>query len=81
MTLTLDFQGQIFNSYILGMGRLIDLIDLEWKRCELDTMLDAQWACSWATVHGKYIGQVMGQCETLTISNLLAHEWAVHSLI
>ena len=37
MTLTLDFQGQ-------GMGRSIDL---EWKRCELDTMLDAQWASSW----------------------------------
>ena len=46
MALTLDFQGQIFNSHILGMGRSIDL---EW-RCELDTMLDAQWAC-------KYIGQ------------------------
>ena len=38
MTLTLDFQGQIFDSHILGMGRPIDL---EWKRCELDTMLDA----------------------------------------
>ena len=25
--------------------------------------------------------QVMGQCETLTVSNLLAHEWAIHSLI
>ena len=50
MTLTLDFQGKIFKSHILGMGRSIDL---EWKRCELDTVLDAQWACSWATVHGK----------------------------
>ena len=40
MTLTLDFQGQI-------------LIDLEWKRCELDTMLVAQWPSSWRTVHGK----------------------------
>ena len=78
MTLTLDFQGQIFNSHILGMGRLIDL---EWKRCELDTMLDVQWACSWGTVHGKKIGQVMGQCETHTVSNLLAHEWAICSLI
>ena len=29
MTLTLDFQGQIFDSHILGMGRSIDL---EWKR-------------------------------------------------
>ena len=66
MTLTLDFQGQIFNSHILGMGKPIDL---EWKRCELDTMLDAQWPCSWPTVHGNYI------------SNLLAHEWAIRSLI
>ena len=39
MTLTLNIQGQIFNSHILGMGRLIDL---EWKRCELDTMFDTQ---------------------------------------
>ena len=53
MTLTLDFHDQIFNSHILGMGRSIDL---EWKRCELDTMLYAQWACFWATVHGKKIG-------------------------
>ena len=69
MTLTLDFQGQIFNSHILGMGRSIDL---EWKRCELDTILDAQWACYWATMNGKYIGQV---------SNLLPHEWVIRSLI
>ena len=78
MPLTLDFQGKILDSHILGMGRSIDL---EWKRCELDTMLGAQWTCSWATVHGKYIGQVMGGYETVTVSNLLAHEWAVHSLI
>ena len=45
-------------------------------------MLDAQcWACSWATVHDKYIDQVMGQCETLTVSNLLTHEGATPSLI
>ena len=50
MTLTLDFPGQIFNRHILGMGRLIDL---EWKRCDLNTILDAQWASSWPTVHGK----------------------------
>ena len=56
MTLTLDFQGQIFNNHILGMGRSVDL---EWKICELDTVLDVQWVCSWATVHGKKIGQVM----------------------
>ena len=79
MTLTLDVQGPIFYSHILGMGRSIDL---EWKRYELDTMLDTQWASSWATVHhDKYIGQVMGGCETVTVSNLLAHEWPVHSLI
>ena len=46
MTLTLDFQGQIFDDHILGMGRSIGL---EWSRCELDTMLYAQWACSWAS--------------------------------
>ena len=58
MTLTLDFQSQIFNSHILGIGRSIDL---EWKRCEFDTMLDAQWASSWSTVHGKYISfQLVG---------------------
>ena len=66
MTLTWDFQGQIFDSHKLGMWRSIDL---EWKRCEFDMMLDTQW-----TVHGKYIGQVMGGCEIVTVSNLLAHE-------
>ena len=25
-------------------------------------------------VHGKYIGQVMGRYETVTVSNLLVHE-------
>ena len=34
------------------MGRLIDL---EWKRCELDTMMDAQWVSSWPAVLGKWI--------------------------
>ena len=56
MTLTLDFHDEIFNSHILGMGRSIDL---EWKICELDTMLYAQRDCFWATVHGRKIGQVM----------------------
>ena len=74
----LVFSRSNFNSHILGMGRSIDLL---WMRCELDTILDAQWACSWATVHGKYIGQIMGPWEIVTVSNLLAHEWAVHSLI
>ena len=64
--LDLGFSRSIFNSHILGMGRPIDL---EWKKCELDTMLDAQWPSSWPTVHGKLI------------SNLLAHEWAIRSLI
>ena len=50
MTLTLDFQVQFFDSHILEMGRSIDL---EWNRCELDTMLDAQWASSCPTVYGK----------------------------
>ena len=69
MTLTFDLRCQHFGSHIFRMGRSIDL----WcKRCELDIMLDAQWACSGATVHGKYIGQVMGRCETVTVYNLLA---------
>ena len=53
------------------------LTHLEWKGCELGMMLDAQWDWPWATVHGKYIGQVIG----LTVSNLLANEWAIRSLI
>ena len=68
MTLTLDFQGQILLAIFLGMGRSIDL---EWKRCELDTMLDAQWPSSLPTV-----------CmANRSVSNLLAHEWAICSLI
>ena len=78
MTITLDFQGQIFHSHIFGMQRSIDL---ESKRCELDTMLDAQWTCSLATVHDKYFGQIIVRCETLTVSDLLAHDWAIRSLI
>ena len=58
------------------MGRSIDLA---WKRYDMDTKLDVQWACSWATVHVKYIGQAMGLCETVTVSNLLAHEWAAQA--
>ena len=53
MTLTVDFQGRIFSSHILGMERSIDWNWLEWKTCELDTMLDAQWASSWPSVHVK----------------------------
>ena len=76
MTSTLDFQGQIFNSHILEIGKSIDL---ECKRYELNVMFGTQWA--WLTVHGKKIGQVMCQCETLTVSNLLVHEWVICSLI
>ena len=41
------------------------LTHLEWKGCELDMMLDAQW--DWSAA--------------LTVSNLLANEWAIRSLI
>ena len=50
--LDLGFSRWIFNGHILGMGRSIDM---GWKRCELDTMLDAQLTSSWPTVHGKQI--------------------------
>ena len=39
-----------WNCCNLGMG---GLTHLEWKGCELDMMLDAQWDWPWATVHGK----------------------------
>ena len=41
--LDLGFPRSNFDSHILRMGRSIDL---EWKRCDWDTMLDAQWASS-----------------------------------
>ena len=41
---------------------------------------EAHGLCSWATVHGKYSGQVMGRCETLTVSILLAHECGIRSM-
>ena len=75
MTLTLDFQGQFFNSHILGMGRLKDL---EWKGCNVGRTMGLLLGHSAWQI---YIGQVMGQCETLTVSNLLAHEWTICSLI
>ena len=46
--ITHDLDLGFFNSHILGMAMLMVL---EWKRCELDTMLDEQ--CYWTTVHGK----------------------------
>ena len=71
--LDFDFQGQMFNSHIFGMGRSIDL---EWKRCELDTMLDAQWASSWPTVHGKYISfQPFGPWMGYSFTDLGAEVW------
>ena len=72
------FKVKYWNCCYSGMG---GLTHLEWKGCELDIMLDAQWDWPWVTVHGKEIGQVMTQCETLTVSNLLANEWAIRSLI
>ena len=47
-------------TYLLKVKFLISIfeewegrLNWKWNRCELDTMLDAQWACTWATVHGK----------------------------
>ena len=44
----------------MRVGRMLDpSCDLEWKRCALDTMLDAQCACcSWATVLGNISADV-----------------------
>ena len=39
-----------WNCCNLGMG---GSTHLEWKGCELDMMLDAQWDWPWAMVHGK----------------------------
>ena len=44
------FKVKYWNCCNLGMG---GSTHLEWKRCELDMMLDAQWDWPWATVHGK----------------------------
>ena len=73
----LDPSCDISKTHILDMGRSIDL---ELKICELDTMSDAYWAYSRATVHGKYIGPAMGRCETVAVSNVLTHECAVRLL-
>ena len=72
------FKVKYWNCCNSGMG---GLTHLEWKGYELDMMLDAKWDWPWAMVHSKKIGQVMGQCETLTVSNLLANEWTIRSLI
>ena len=70
MTLTLYFQGQILNTVAIFLGKLNDR-DVSWIHNGL--ALEPQY--------DKYIGQVMGRCETVTVSNLLAHEKAIHSLI
>ena len=44
------FMVKYWNCCNLGMG---GSTHLEWKGCELDMMLDAQWDWPWATVHGK----------------------------
>ena len=44
------FKVKYWNCCNLGMGRPTHL---EWKGCEFDMMLDAQWDWPWATVHGK----------------------------
>ena len=44
------FKVKFWNCCISGMG---GLTHLEWKGCELDMMLDAQWYWPWAVVHGK----------------------------
>ena len=44
------FKVKYWNCCNLGMG---GSTHLEWKGCELDMMLDAQWDWPWATVHGK----------------------------
>ena len=44
------FKVKYWNCCNLGMG---GLTHLEWKGCELDMMLDAQWDWPWATLHGK----------------------------
>ena len=44
------FKVKYWNCCNLGMG---GSTHMEWKGCELDMMLDAQWDWPWATVHGK----------------------------
>ena len=52
MTLTLDFQGKNIEIAVRNSG-MGGLTHLEWKGCELDMMLDAQWDWPWVMVHGK----------------------------
>ena len=44
------FKVKYWNCCNLGMG---GSTHVEWKGCELDMMLDAQWDWPWAMVHGK----------------------------
>ena len=48
--ITLTLGGGYWNWCISGMG---GSTHLEWKGCELDMMLDAQWYWPWAVVHGR----------------------------
>ena len=73
------------NKHIWGMG---GSVDLEQKRRESDTLWLTMQPCGtwkrafpWATVHTKYTAQVIGWCRTVTVFNLWAHLWTVHSLI
>ena len=61
--LDLGFSRSNFNSHILGMG---SSIDLEWKRCELDTMLDAQ--CSvWSRIWKQLVRRTSSPAKSLVL--------------
>ena len=78
MTLTLDLQGKILKLLYLRNGR----VDSLGKRVVwVGYDVGCTTGLTLATVHVNLIGQVMGQCETLTVSHLLASEWAIRSLI
>ena len=87
MTLTLDFQGQIFNNLVLWMGRLIDL---EWKMwvgyhvgCTMGLLLGhSAWQIHWlsnGSMWNPYSFQPVGPWMGYSFSNLRA-EWCCHSL-
>ena len=77
MTLTLDFQGLIFDSHILGKEVNWHGMKEEWVGYNVGHTVGLLLGHS----ARKQIGQVIGQSETLTVSNLLAQEWAILSLI
>ena len=64
-------------------------VSQEWEGRLTWNEMDVSWICCWMH-NGIDLGppcmanrtvKYMGQCETLTVSNLLAHEWAIRSLI